>query len=92
MTEDAKMCSAYDQISDRRCRYYERHGGKHNFARLDHDTCLERDLRCALDEMTRARDEACDIADTAIKMRGDFIGRHDKLGSVHIAELRKVGA
>lgn len=87
-----KMCSAYDQISDRKCRYYEHHGGKHNFARLDHNTCLERDLRCALDAMTIARDEACDIADTAIKMQGDFIGRRNKRGSARVTELRKVGA
>ena len=61
-------------------------------ARLDHDSSLERELRRALDELTAARDEACDIADTAIKMRSDFIGRRDKLGSTRVAELRKIGA
>lgn len=91
MTEDKKMCPAYDQISDHRCRYYEGHGGKHNFARLDHDTSLERELRRTLDEMIAARDEACDIANTAIRMQGDFIGRRNKLGSDRVAELRKVG-
>lgn len=82
-----KMCSTYDQISDRRCGYYENHGGKHNFARLDHDTGLERELRRQLDEVTRARDEACDIADTAIKLHGDFKGYN----SARVAELRKAG-
>ena len=91
-TKDAPLCAAYDQISGRKCRYYADHGGKHNFARLDHDSALERDLRRALDVLAAARDEACDIADTAIKMRSDFIGRSDKLGSVRVAELRKIGA
>jgi hypothetical protein len=58
----APLCSAYDQISDRKCRYYEGHNGRHNFARLDHDASLERELRRELDEMTAARDEACGIA------------------------------
>lgn len=87
-----ETCTAYDQISDRSCRYYADHGGKHNFARLDHDVSLERELRRQLDEMTRVRDEACDIADTAIRMRSDFIGRRNKPASELIAELRKVGA
>ena len=53
----------------------------------------ERDLMISqLETVTAARDEACAIADTAIKMQGDFIGRHDKLGSARIAELRKVGS
>jgi hypothetical protein len=91
-TTDAPLCSVYDQISDRACRYYADHGGKHNFARLDHDSLLERELRRALDVLTAARDEACDIADTAIKLKGDFIGRRNKLGSTRVAELRKVGA
>lgn len=86
------MCRAYDQITDRKCRYYEGHGGRHNFASLDHTAFLERELRRSLDEMTRARDEACDIAATAIEMRGDFVGRRNQLGSDRIAELRKVGS
>ena len=57
-TEDATLCSAYDQISDRKCRYYADHGGKHNFARLDHDSSLERELRRALDDMTKILEEA----------------------------------
>jgi hypothetical protein len=48
-------------------------------------------LEFALTMMTAARDEACDIADTAIRMRGDFIGRHDQRGSDRIVELKKVG-
>jgi hypothetical protein len=91
-TKDAPLCTVYDQISDRTCRYYAGHGGKHNFARLDHDCLLERELRRALDAMTAARDASCDIADTAITLKGDFIGRRNKLGSACIAELRKVGA
>jgi hypothetical protein len=87
-----KLCTAYDQISDRTCRYYAGHGGRHNFARLVHDCAMERELRRALDVMTAARDEACEIADSAIKMRGDFIGSHDKRGSLRIVELRKVGS
>ena len=62
-TTDAKLCSAYDQISDRTCRYYADHGGKHNFARLDHDCALERELRRALDEVTRGLAEALDLFD-----------------------------
>jgi hypothetical protein len=46
----------------------------------------------ARDEMTRTRDEACNIADTAIKMQGDFIGHRNQLGSARVADLRKVGA
>jgi hypothetical protein len=42
--------------------------------------------------LTAARDEACDIANTAITMRGDFIGRRGQLGSARIVELRKIGA
>lgn len=86
-----KRCEAYDQISDRTCRYYTGHGGRHNFALLGHDCSLERELRRQLDEMIAARDEACGIAETAFKLHGDFIGREDKYGSARIAELRKVG-
>jgi hypothetical protein len=56
-------CAAYDQISDRTCRYYANHGGEHNFARLDHDCALERVLRQALDVATRRLTEALDIFD-----------------------------
>jgi hypothetical protein len=42
--------------------------------------------------MTTARDEACGIAESAITMHGDFIGRHGQLGSARIVELRKIGA
>ena len=90
-TTTAPFCSIYDQISGRTCRYYRDHGSMHNFASLDHNCTLERELRRLLDEVIAARDEACDIADTAIKMRGDFIGRRDQLGSDRIVELRKVG-
>ena len=62
-TKDAKLCSAYDQISDRRCRYYADHGGKHNFARLDHDCSLERELRRELDEVTKGLAEALELFD-----------------------------
>ncbi len=41
--------------------------------------------------ITAARDEACDIAETAIKMHGDFIGSRDQLGSARVVELRKIG-
>ena len=62
-TKDAKLCSAYDQIGGRTCRYYADHGGRHNFARLDHDCSLERELRRALDEMTKDFAEALDLFD-----------------------------
>lgn len=62
MNPNYPRCAAYDQISDRSCRYDANHKGRHNFARLDHDTTLARDLRRRLDEMTAARDVACDLA------------------------------
>lgn len=62
MTRDA-MCSVYDQISDRRCRYFAGHGGSHNFARLGHDCSLERELRGELDVMVRAITEALNLFD-----------------------------
>ena len=31
MSKDVTLCAAYDQISDRTCRYYADHGGRHNF-------------------------------------------------------------
>lgn len=54
------LCTAYDQITDRGCRYFTGHGGKHN-----HDATLERFLRQQLDEMTRALAEALDMFDSA---------------------------
>jgi len=57
-----KLCDAYDQISNRRCRYDGGHGGRHNFAPLDHNYTVERELRRCLDLMVQARDEACDLA------------------------------
>jgi len=63
MTTDQKLCPAYDQIAGRSCRYYVGHGGRHNFARLDHDCALERDLRRELDDMTAALAEALDLFD-----------------------------
>lgn len=47
--------------------------------------------------MREARDEACEIACTAMTLRSDFVGPWSKelnrclLGSERIAELRKVG-
>ena len=93
MTDKAreKLCVAYDQISDRTCRYYAGHGGQHNFARLDHDSWLERELRRQLDNVTAARDELADIAE------GETLDEtYSPSGVKHtlarIAELRKVGA
>lgn len=63
--EPKELCGAYDQISDRGCRYYAGHGGRHNFARLDHDCSLERELRRELDEMGKALGEALDLFDAA---------------------------
>lgn len=57
------LCGAYDQISDRRCRYYADHGGAHNFARLDHDCSLERELRRELDGVVLGLGEALDLFD-----------------------------
>ena len=62
-SEQPAFCTAYDQISDRKCRYYVDHGGKHNFARLDHDSSLERELRRALDETTKDLNDALDLFD-----------------------------
>lgn len=64
-TGDRPFCSAYDQIADRSCRHYAGHGGRHNFARLDHDASLERELRRELDEMGKALGEALDLFDAA---------------------------
>jgi hypothetical protein len=82
---EPERCKVFDQISGRDCRYYAGHGGRHNFARLDHDCHLERELRRALDAMTAARDEACDIATRSTDAR-------PPIDRKRIAELRKVGA
>lgn len=57
-----------------------------------HWTCQQRidQLEQQLAAMTTARNEACSIAETAIRMQGDFVGRNNKLGSERVAELRKV--
>ena len=62
-TRELPLCPAYDQIADRKCRYYAGHGGRHNFARLDHDCSLERELRRELDAMTKALGQALDLFD-----------------------------
>lgn len=89
MTTEPEMCPAYDQISARPCRYYVGHGGRHNFTRLDHDCALERTLRRALDEMTAARDEACDIAAKFALLPS---WPEAERVSARITTLRKVGA
>jgi hypothetical protein len=61
--EDTPLCSAYDQIAGRTCRYYAGHGGRHNFARLDHNCALERELRRELDETRKALADALDLFD-----------------------------
>ena len=92
MTVDAdKLCPAYDQISDRTCRYYADHGGRHNFARLDHDCALERELRRTLDEMTAARDELASIAEGET-LDETYSPSGVKRTLARIAELREVGA
>lgn len=91
MTVDAdKLCSAYDQIADRRCRYYAGHGGKHNFARLDHDCRLERELRRDLDEMTKGLAEALELADEYSTMAIDLGGFGPKGALERLEELRKL--
>jgi hypothetical protein len=59
------LCGAYDQISQWKCRYYAGHLGRHNFARVDHDTALERELRRELDQMTMALGQALDLFDSS---------------------------
>lgn len=65
MTTEEKLCTAYDQIAGRGCRYYAGHGGRHNFARLDHNCALERELRRELDEATKALAEALELFDAS---------------------------
>ncbi len=55
--------TVHDQISDRKCRYYADHGGQHNFARLDHDSSLARELLRARDAMTKVLGEALELFD-----------------------------
>jgi len=78
-----------DEITAKQCGYDDLHhmvpGKKDIWSKVDA-------LLKQLAAMTAARDEACDIADTAITLQSDFLGRHDKMGSVRAAELRKVGA
>lgn len=62
-TKDTTLCAAYDPISNRVRRYYADHGGKHNFARLDQDCALERELRRELDATTKGLAEALDLFD-----------------------------
>jgi len=90
-TQDPARCSAYDQISGRGCRYDAGHGGRHNFARLDHDSTLERELRRALDDMTAARDELADIAESEA-LDETYSPKGTKATLARIAELREVGA
>lgn len=63
--DEIKRCPAYDQINDRGCRYDAGHGGRHNFARLDHDSGLERALRRELDATAKALAEALDLFDAS---------------------------
>ncbi|HSX22836.1 MAG TPA: hypothetical protein VLE97_08705 [Gaiellaceae bacterium] len=67
MTTSARdeLCAAHDQVAGRSCRYYKDHGGRHNFARLDHDCALERELRRELDQRTSALAEAIGLFDAA---------------------------
>ena len=64
-TREPPLCQAYDQIADRTCRYYADQGGRHNFARLDHDSSLERELRRELDEVTRGVADALALFDAS---------------------------
>lgn len=57
-----------------------------NYVRRERDR-----LEQQLSTMTTARDEACDIAATAITLKGDFIGHSNKLGSERVTELKKIG-
>jgi hypothetical protein len=61
-TKDVPLCSVYDQISDRKCGYYANHSGKHNFQPV---VIEARELRRALDEVTRGLAEALDLFDAA---------------------------
>lgn len=59
-TKDAPLCAIYDQILDRRCGYYADHGGRHNFEPV---VIKARELRRALDEVTKGLAEALDLFD-----------------------------
>jgi hypothetical protein len=83
-----ERCSAYDQISDRKCGYYDRHGGRHNFERLDHDCALERELRRTLDETMRGLAEALDLFDTTWCPEFGHAPRPEQLARAE--ELRKL--
>jgi len=88
-TKDAPLCLAYDdQIGGRMCRYYADHGGKHNFARLDHDCALERELRRALDEVTKGLAEALDLFDAVWCPEHGHAPKPSQLARA--AELRKL--
>lgn len=89
-TKDAPLCTTYDQIGGRRCRYYVDHGGSHNFARLDHDSALERELRRALDEATKALAEALAIFDATWCPEHGHAPKPEQLARVD--ELRKLVA
>jgi len=83
-----KICPAYDHISDRQCGYYAGHGGRHNFARLDHDASLERELRRDLDAMTAALGEALDLFDAVWCPEHGHQPRPDQLARAE--KLRKI--
>src|SRR5947209_755403 len=90
MTTSAQdaLCTVYDQISDRKCRYYAGHGGKHNFTRLDHDALHERELRRELDTMEQALAEALDLFDATWCPEHGHAPRPEQLARVE--ELRKL--
>jgi len=87
-SEQTVLCTAYDQISDRTCRYYADHGGRHNFARLDHDSSLERELRRSVDEAQKALAEALDLFNASWCPEHGHAPKPEVL--VRVAELRKL--
>ena len=73
------MCEAYNQISDRKCRYYKDHGGPHRFAQLDHDCGVERELRAELDDMIAAKD----ALETKLRLKiNDIIAARNELADI----------
>jgi hypothetical protein len=77
------MCEAYDQISDRKCRYYKDHGGPHRYARLDHDCAVERELRAELDDMIAAKD----ALETKLRLKiDDLTAARDELADIAASE------